>query len=214
MSWPEVRFRVGFDRVVVDTNDDESAADLLVPAVWSVLLALRGQEALHGCAVEQSGRALAILGDSGAGKSTVGHMLIKRGWRVVTDDLLTVDAEGDVQPGPPFLRLNPNQRRQQVQTLDTGGKVRMYGPTCTRRVPLGALIVLAPEYRRPRRLTGMAAASALLTQNYNPLPIHSDHARRRFDMAVDLAGRVPVYGAPPRSLTAVALDQLISEAFT
>ncbi len=213
LIWPEARFLVTPSCVVVDADDQAAAVDLLVPAVWSVVLAVRGQETLHGCAVELNGRAVAVLGDSGSGKSTAGRMLRERGWRLVTDDMLAFGSTGVLLPGPPFQRMVPDDVGEGQDRLDTGGKIRLAVPTCRSSVRLKLMIVLAPEYEGAHRLTGAAAASALLSQIYNPLPIRRDHLKRRFDLVLDLAAAVPIFGAAPRTLTVGVLDRLISEAF-
>lgn len=58
----------------------------------------------HGGAVAASGRALGILGERGAGKSTTLAGLALCGSEVVADDLVVVD-EGDVHRGPRTLDL-------------------------------------------------------------------------------------------------------------
>jgi hypothetical protein len=211
LAWPEARFRVTVDRVVVDARDPAAAADLLVPPVWSVVLAVRERESLHACAVERDGRALAILGDSGTGKSTAGLALVDRGWRAVTDDLLTFDGAGDAVPGPPFLRLDPDRAAGRSGRRDTAGKLRVAAPTCPHPVPLAAAIVLSATHGGCGRLRGVAAVTALLDQTYSPLVVDAGQARRRFDLALDLAARVPVYAAPPRSLTVAAMEQMAEE---
>lgn len=211
LSWPGVRFRVTADRVIVDASHPAAAAELLVPAAWSVVLALRGQEALHGCVVAGERQAVAVLGASGTGKSTAGLALLDRGWRLVTDDLLACDAGGRVLPGPPFLRLTPDRAAGWAGRQDEDGKRRVAALACSAPVLLTAVVVLADEYGACARLTGLAAVRALLGQAYSPLPLHPDQPRRRFELASGLATRVPIYGAAPRSLTADYLERLVAE---
>ncbi len=212
LAWPEARFRVTPDRVVVEAVNQEAAADLLVPAVWSVMMSLRGREALHACAAEQNGRAIAILGSSGFGKSTAGRLLLDRGWRLVTDDLLAFDETGQVLPGPPFLRLAPDSAGERAGEIDTDGKRRVSVPVSPAPAPVAAMVVLAEGYGSCVRLSGLPAVTALLGQVYDPLPIHPDQRQRHLRLAAGLASRVPIYGAAPRSLTAVLLERLVAEA--
>src|SRR5689334_11874386 len=51
LDWPGARFRIGRSEIVVDAADVRLAQELLLHAVWSVVLELRGQAALHGAAV-------------------------------------------------------------------------------------------------------------------------------------------------------------------
>ncbi len=209
LAWPAARFRIGATRVVVDSQDHEAAAALLVPAVWSVVLAAHGLEALHGSAVEHDGRAIAILGASGSGKSTAALTLLDRGWRLVTDDLLTFDAEGHAVAGPPYLRLCPDRGMGRPAVRDAAGKVRLVAAASPEPVSLAALVVLADEHTRCAPLRGAAAVAALLDQVYNPVLTHPGQARRRFELALDLVDHVPIYGAPPRSLVADQLEGLV-----
>jgi hypothetical protein len=56
-----------------------------------------GWLAIDAVVVERDGRALALTGASGAGKSTVAAHLLARGWKLVTDDVAFIDeGSGDV----------------------------------------------------------------------------------------------------------------------
>jgi hypothetical protein len=68
---------------------------LMAGTVSAFLLALRGETVLHASAVGVDGSALAFVGQSGRGKSTIAALLCVDGADLVTDDVLTVD------PGPP-----------------------------------------------------------------------------------------------------------------
>ena len=214
LAWPEARFRVDADRVVVDARDERAAADLLVPAVWSVVLAARGCETLHGCAVERDGRAVAVLGASGSGKSTAALALLDRGWRAVTDDLLALDAAGNAVPGPAFVRLCPDRGAGRAGDWDAAGKLRVAATASPGPVPLAAIVVLADEHDRCAPLRGAGATATLLAQSYTPMLTHPGQAGRRFDLVLELVNRVPIYGAPPRSLSAEQLEQMVEAAGT
>ena len=204
--WSGIRFEVAPERVVVDAEDHDTAAHLLVSAVWSVVLAAHQRESLHGSAVEHKGHTVAILGASGSGKSTAAHALIKRGWRLVSDDLLTFDADLRVVPGPPWMRFLPSHGDAWSGTPDAGGKVRVQPPVSSHPAPIAAIVIMAPEHQRCVRLSGTSAAAALLQQVYNPLLTHPGQVHRRFDLVHALVDRIPIYGAAPRSLS---VDQLV-----
>ncbi|MRR12527.1 hypothetical protein EG835_08705, partial [bacterium] len=57
-------------------------------------LALRGHVVLHASAVEAGGGAVAFVGESGIGKSTLARELGALGCRVLSDDLLRVEPRG------------------------------------------------------------------------------------------------------------------------
>lgn len=211
LGWEHVRFRIIPEQVIVDADDPVAAAQLLIPAAWSVVLAARGQEALHGAAVEWNGQAIAILGYSGSGKTTAALKLIEAGGALITDDLLTFDPCLNVLPGPPWMRLAPCPGHDDAGDLDTGGKRRAYPPVCPVPRPLSALVIMAPEYGQIARLSGIAAAAALLQQVYNPVVTHPDQVQRRFQLVHDLVDRVPMYAAAPRSLSTECLRRLSQE---
>ena len=211
LDWSNIRFHVTADQVIIDSTEHPDAITLLLQPVWSVVLAARAREVLHGCVVERDGRAVAILGNSGSGKTTAGLALITRGWNLVSDDLLVLDCDGHVVPGPPFMRQVLLRRESLCGQADGAEKVRVYPAACPHPVPLAAIIVLAEEYRCCTEFSGTTAVDAVLTQVYNPLLTHSGQARRRLDLALGLANSVPIYGAPSRSLRGDDLSRLFED---
>lgn len=90
-------------------NSIEGSDDLLKLAVQGVGLAIllhqRGLTVFHATAVEVDGVAVAIAGSKGAGKSTTAAALVARGHRLISDDVLAIDAEGYALPGWPEIKL-------------------------------------------------------------------------------------------------------------
>jgi hypothetical protein len=89
----------------------EDTVCYLLGPVLGFVLALRGRLCLHGSALAVGGRAFALVGASGAGKSTTAAALALRGQAVLTDDVLPLEACGEhvhVLPGYPRLRLWPD----------------------------------------------------------------------------------------------------------
>ncbi len=81
---------------------------LLVGNVIACILTLARECVLHASAVEIGGLALAFLGGSGMGKSTLAALLCAHGARFVTDDLLRLQHDGKgwrCFPGTGKLRL-------------------------------------------------------------------------------------------------------------
>ena len=79
-----------------------------VPAWW---LNLRGEAVLHASAVALGGEALAFIGASGMGKSTLATLLCSAGAGLVTDDVLRLKPEGEAflcHWGTGELRLRPS----------------------------------------------------------------------------------------------------------
>jgi hypothetical protein len=83
---------------------------LLSGTVMAFLFTLRGEAILHASTVEAGGRALAFLGSSNMGKSTLAALLCCGRARLISDDLLRLRAEGDTflcYRGTPEIRLRP-----------------------------------------------------------------------------------------------------------
>jgi hypothetical protein len=88
---------------------DDAATYLLGP-VLGLLLRVRGVTCLHASAVEIGGRAVAFVGSEGAGKSTTAAAMARKGFGVLSDDVVAL-AERDggffVHPAYPYLCLWP-----------------------------------------------------------------------------------------------------------
>lgn len=88
--------------------EDESFQVYLLGQAFSFALVRAGFEPLHATAVERHGEALALVGQSGQGKSTLAASFLASGLRLLTDDLLLVSS-GErpprVYPGPRRIKL-------------------------------------------------------------------------------------------------------------
>lgn len=72
---------------------------MLTGTILSLLLQLRGECILHASAIERRGAALAFVGNSGRGKSTMATLMCREGAaNVVTDDVLRVEQSADGRP--------------------------------------------------------------------------------------------------------------------
>ncbi len=113
--WPgSGAFRVHAGRTIEMDPDDGLGDDLLGLIVLSRLLGAillqRGRFVLHASAVVGPAGAVAVAAHSGTGKSTSAAVLARRGYRMLTDDILAVDlsaAVPTVQPGGRGLKLWP-----------------------------------------------------------------------------------------------------------
>ena len=97
--------------VVISTApgiNDFDMAPFITGAILGNLLDQRGLMVLHGSAIAVEGKAMAFLGEKGAGKSTFALHLQRCGYPLLTDDLVPVSIVGnEVQtiPGFPRIRL-------------------------------------------------------------------------------------------------------------
>lgn len=97
----------------LDPAADPGMAAILVNGyVMTTVLKARGHQVLHGTAYAAGGRAVALVGSSGMGKSTSGVLACRAGAALVSDDVLRVapapGGEGWVcWPGTTEARLRP-----------------------------------------------------------------------------------------------------------
>ncbi len=70
----------------------------LLGTCFGILLMQRGVLPLHGSAISINGKAYAFVGDSGAGKSTLAAAFIKRGYKLVSDDVIAINFSDDEKP--------------------------------------------------------------------------------------------------------------------
>ena len=184
----------------------------LLSQVLSFALVRRGIEPLHATAVVVGGRAVALLGDCGTGKSSLAAAFVQAGHRLLTDDLLVLREQEErfvAQPGPPRIKLFPEVARTLLESHP--GAVPMNPATRKLIIPLGAdqaaqepapleaMYVLRRPRRsvaalRPsiRRFTRRAAFIELTRGAFNLLIVESDRLERQFDLATRLAARIPV----------------------
>lgn len=130
---------------------------LLGPAM-GLLLHQRGELALHASAVCIDGQAVAFLGESGEGKSTLAAFLHRRGHAIVTDDVLVIrpDSAGVplAHPGFAQIKLWPESVEAfgddpaDLPQLHASFEKRFYRPErgfAGRPLPLRQIYVLAED---------------------------------------------------------------------
>lgn len=85
--------------------DDDSVRAFLLGAGFAAVLYQRGFLVLHGNAVAVGDACLVCVGPSHSGKSTLAAALMRRGHRVLADDVVPVDAALRVLPGTARIKL-------------------------------------------------------------------------------------------------------------
>jgi len=173
----------------------------VVTAGLAVALHQRGWLVLHGSAVRFASGAVAILGASGAGKSTIAGALYARGARWVTDDVIALrkdSGETLAAPGIPLLSLAPEVREtlgfaalQSPVTRDEKESVAVeLIPSPTR---LSHVYVLADaEVPSIRRLEPHHALLQLVRHSYVRPILGEGGERANFASCAMLAREVPV----------------------
>jgi hypothetical protein len=136
---------------------------LLIGQVLPLLAALRGYEVLHAGAVMIDGVAFGLLGDPGAGKSTLAASLALRGRQLFGDDVLAVSLDSGgtalAHRGSLTVTLRPEQSELATRLVAAGAaeplgsadkRLLALGPGATPpTAPLGALYLLSREGDEP-----------------------------------------------------------------
>lgn len=126
---------------------------MLTGNVVSFLLTLSGHTVLHAGAVDVDGGAVAVVGPSGVGKSTLTAWLCAVGARLITDDVLRLDRDGICHRGGREIRLRDRARPLAMELAQSGGAVRrtvdgryaVRPPVSTlARLPLRAVVIPRP----------------------------------------------------------------------
>lgn len=97
---------------------------LLFAQVLPLASALQGRELFHASAVVLSGGAVAFVGLSGAGKSSIAAHLVAGGAHLLTDDVLALERNGGglrAHPGTGLAGIDPRELR----SLDAKGRARL-----------------------------------------------------------------------------------------
>ena len=168
----------------------------LLGSVFGVLCHQNGLLPLHASAVEFDGAVTAFLGDSGAGKSTMAACLLRRGHRIVSDDICLLDtAAGSevplVVPVAGWLKLWNESLQflgetpiEQNRVFSTDDKFRLFlaGPPAN----------TGPEQLRLARVVFLAkAADSQAHPALRPVPLLEAIAGL---MEMTYAGYVPTLG--------------------
>lgn len=163
----------------------------------------RGDIPLQAAAVETPGGAVVLAGPSRSGKSTIAAAALRRGWRLLSDDLTCIrpSTPAQVLPGPAVLRLRrpleDDPTRLPGRTFDLGdGRVHLSLAREVRgtaaAVPLRALVLLHPGDHDAVETTPAAQALRDMWALSFRVPELEERVRR-FDQLADLARRVPVH---------------------
>jgi len=185
----------------------------LLGQVLSYALVQRGIEPLHATTVVVDGQAVALVGHSGQGKSTLAAAFLQRQVPLLTDDLLVLEEAEQgwrAAPGLPRIKLYPEAAKRFLNGQSAGARMN----TLTRKliiplrkgqhldasVPLRVVYVLKPAHAAPgrdrdpriRRLSPQRAFVALTTHTFNDRVLDPQRLKRQFAMATRLASSIPV----------------------
>ena len=158
-------------------------------------------------------KAIAFVGDSGYGKSTLAAAFLAAGHRLLTDDVLVLK-KGDggefyAYPGPRRIKLVPEIAERFLRGLPRGTPM---APSATKRViplkgleargtpaRLEAIYALPPPGARcrnrvvnVRRLSQRQACVKILASTFNPIVVEVQRLQQQLVFASDVVSNVPV----------------------
>lgn len=196
--------------------DDANVRLFLLGTVMGIVLHQRGLLPLHANAIEIDGAAVAFMGPSGIGKSTLADWFTRQAFRMVADDVCAIRMAGGVpmvEPGIPRLRLWEDALEARGSSAD-GLNLSFAGDPDYRKfdVPLPAeagtdvALPLAAVYlldRGPKlrldRLTGLAATQALFDHTYRGEYVReAGLPRAHMQACMAVAAAVPCFRATRR----------------
>jgi hypothetical protein len=201
-----IRARLG------QTASTDTFWHLLLDQVLPRALSHRRRHVLHAAGVALDGAAVAFVGDTGAGKSTLAGEFARTGNQLLSDDALVidpVDGEHQVVATYPSLRLRSDSLEE--LDLDEPGLPRVAHYSDKRRVrvspppaegrPDGWLLAgiyhLDPETRVARttitRLAARDAVTVLLRESFQLDVSDMSAAAWLLDRCANLADQVPVF---------------------
>jgi hypothetical protein len=188
---------------------------LLLGQVLGAVLRLRNMTCLHASVVAVSGGAVAFLGSSGVGKSSIAAAMSARGYHVVSDDMAVLEEQEPgfrVQPGYPRLRLGAAVIRELREDVDRLDPVSAYtdkryfdlslspnGAFAFQSHPLPLLGVYLLEERSPQlvapsldAMSGTEAVMALVANTYADLMVRPDLRAQELQRLSRLVAALPV----------------------
>jgi len=205
----------------------EDAATFLLGPVLGLLLRLRGVTCLHASAVAFDDRAVAFVGDEGAGKSTTAAAFARRGHSVISDDVVAIverDGAFHVLPAYPYLSLWPDSVKmlygpeKTLPTFSANWDKRILSLAADRlrfeekSLPLGAIFLLGErtsEIAAPllEELSPQECFVSLVANSYATGTLDKEMRAQEFALLGRLLASVPVRRVRPHKNSA-QIDRL------
>ena len=110
ISLPDIaKFRVFNGSLIeiapYDHSEKQSVLLYLFGSIFATLLYQRGALVLHANAIEIDGKAILFAGDSGSGKSTTAAIFHTKGFKVISDDVISINNKIRIDGGFPQIKL-------------------------------------------------------------------------------------------------------------
>lgn len=215
LSFPQTcEFWISYNLRQVDVRlfpgvHPDTAGILLINSVPSCILTLKGKQILHASAVEMGGRALAFLGSSGMGKSTLAALLCAMGAQLITDDLLRLQPNGKAFhcfPGTGEIRLRKGDQTLAEKFSETlredspdGHRITLKLYSSQSMPPLSAMVIPRPSPHckalRLERLPPSRAIPYLMAYSKVQELQQREYIQRRLYSSAQIASTVPIFEA-------------------
>ena len=199
------------DLILVDPEQSctESVLGIfLMGSCMGAILHQRGAMPLHGSCITDGKRSILLTGDSGAGKSTLAAEFLRRGWKLITDDvsaLYDIDGVPVVQASYPSQKLwqdaldRYERPEEDVHSLYVSDEREKFGVDVSRfffdgRAPLSMVVRLVPHAASCQLLPleGMTKVDQLMRNTYRATMIEKRNAQRHFQRCVTLSTKIPM----------------------
>ena len=216
LQWPGIfEFKISGDGhlIVARHLREPDAAEfetlLLGPVISFALLKL-GVEQIHATAVVIDGEAVAFVGESAFGKSTLAASFVRAGFRLLTDDLLVITpAEGRLwaHPGPKRIKLFPETAREVFGVQTSGLPQTLLTPKfliplhsdqfqCCAAALKRIYVLNSPESKSSsmiliRRTSQKNACLYMLRNTYNTVLVDASRILPPLTLAASVASHVP-----------------------
>ena len=194
---------------------EDTATYLLGPIMGFVML-LRGIVCLHASAVVVGSEAIALVGPAGSGKSTTAAAFSTKGFRVLADDVVTLDDRTSaflVRPAYPCIRLWPASVRDlygsesHLPLLTPNWDKRYLDLTSqfpTKPVPLSAIYLFGERRDEPdapfvQPVDPTDALLSLIANTYTNYLIDRNMQARQFDLLTRVLAGMPVRRVTPHA---------------
>jgi hypothetical protein len=180
---------------------------LVLAQVLPLAAVLRGTHVLHASAVALAGRAVAFMGRSGVGKTTLAGRIVAQGARLVTDDVLAIDdsqAAVRAHRGGAVARIDPRELRAMTpderRILGTvhgrGEKWHVTPALAPERLPLGLTYHLVrPTAAKETEIVAIRPydPALLLGNAFLPYLTDPERLRRQLEVCAAIADTTPLY---------------------
>jgi hypothetical protein len=197
----------------------------LVAQVLPFAAVLCGLEVFHASAVAVDGRAVAFLGPSGAGKTSIAIALCRLGASFLTDDVLAVERDGErllAHPGAPVAgiageeveRLRSRRSLDDDTVLSSDPREVMVRVSPQRDpVPLKAIFVLdrRPEALPEPRFEQVTEPQVLLSATFNLVLLDGPRLEALLDVCSLAAGGMVERVVVGRETDASTLAEALAE---